>query len=716
MKKIELQILKMHCTACAAGIEGSLKAKAGVVAASVNYASEIARVEYDDKKIKLAEIKKIITDMGYEIGNEMEAEKEMKKMRNRVTVTIILGIILFYAAMIAMANFWVQMIVSSAILVINGGMIINGIKQLYRLKPNMDSLVALGVLAAYGYSLLGRELYFESAGFILVFITLGKYLEQVTKGKSREAVKKLLRLEPKKATVVREGEERVIEVGAVRKGEIVVVKPGESVAVDGMVTEGESSVDESMITGESVPVVKKKGDRVIGGTINIDGNIQFRATGVGKEMMLSKIVAVVEEAMESKAPIQALADKISLYFVPTVVAIAVISFGAWTVLTGDVGAAVRAMVAVLIISCPCALGLATPTAVMGGTGLAAERGILIKNGEALQKAETIGTVVFDKTGTLTKGVFKVYKVIKFIKSEKEVLRLAASVESKSEHPIARAIVKEAEKRKIKLLKVENFKNHPGRGVEGKIKISDKFKVYKVLKVAIGTKRLLKELGVDSKKWRNKINKLEQEGKTVVLLVIDDKLSGLIAVADEIKGEAKEVVNKLRQRGKKTVMITGDNKRVADRVGKEIGIDVVLSEVLPTEKADEVEKIKEEGQAVAMVGDGINDAPALAEADVGIVMGSGTEVAIETGEIVLLKNNLEGVVEAIDVAKFTMTKIRQNLFWAFFYNTAAIPVAAGLFYPLTAWTLNPAIAAAAMAFSSVSVVTNSLSMKWYKEKK
>ena len=699
MKKIELQILKMHCTACAIGIEESLKAKAGVVMASVNYASEKARVEYDEKKIDKKEIEDEIERLGYRVGMESDAENEVKTARNRVVVTIALGIILFYVSMIRMMGFWPQLMLSTAILILNGGMIRNGLKQIYGLKPNMDSLVALGVLAAWGYSLVGRQLYFESAGFILVFITLGKYLEMVTKGKSRDAVKKLIRLEPKMATVIREGAEALIEAGQVEKGEIVVVKPGESVAVDGIVVKGESSVDEKMITGESVPVLKVKGDKVMGGTINIDGNFQFRATGVGSEMMLSKIVAVVEEAMESKAPIQAMADKISLYFVPAVVGIAVTSLVVWLVLTGDVGLAVKAMVAVLIISCPCALGLATPTAVMAGTGLAAELGILIKNGEALQKAEGIKAIVFDKTGTLTVGKMKVMDF-----ENEEVLRLAASLEVKSEHPIAKAIVKEAKEMKIKMLPVTAFKNRPGMGVVGEINKE---------RTVIGTERLLEEENIGLGKFIKKVEEKQKKGQTVIIVAQAGKVIGLLAVADEIKENGADIVEKLKSRGKKTIMISGDNKQVAEAVGKQLRIDRIMAEVLPTEKAEEIRKIKNEGVKVAMVGDGVNDAPALAEADLGIVMGSGTEVAIETGEIVLLKNDLAGVVEAIDVSAFTMKKIRQNLFWAFFYNTAAIPVAAGILYPLLGWTLNPSIAAAAMAFSSVSVVFNSVSMKFKK---
>jgi len=699
MKKIELHILKMHCTACAIGVEEGLKAKTGIIMASVNYASEKARVEYDEKKIDKKEIEDEIERLGYRVGTESESENEVKIARSRVMVTIVLGIILFYVSMIRMMGFWPQLVLSTAILALNQGMITNGIKQIYRLKPNMDSLVALGVLAAWGYSLLGHELYLESAGLILVFITLGKYLEMVTKGKSRDAVKKLLRLEPKMATVIRKGKEVVIEAGQVEKGEIVVVKPGESVAVDGIVMSGESSVDEKMITGESMPVLKKKGDSLIGGTINIDGNLQFRATGVGSEMMLSKIVAVVEEAMESKAPIQAMADKISLYFVPTVVGIAVVSLVIWLVLTGDVGLAVKAMVAVLIISCPCALGLATPTAVMAGTGLAAELGILIKNGEALQKAERIEVIVFDKTGTLTVGKMKVMDF-----ENEEVLALAASLEAKSEHPIAKAIVKKAKEMKIKMLPVTAFKNRPGMGVAGEIKKK---------RVVIGTERLMKEEQIKLVGFKKKAEKMQKKGQTVIIVAKTGKVIGLLAVADEVRTNGATIIEKLQNRGKKTIMITGDNKRVAKAVGKQLKIDRVMAEILPTEKAEEVKKIKSMGVSVAMVGDGVNDAPALAEADVGIVMGSGTEVAIETGEIVLLKNNLDGVVKAIDVSVFTMKKIRQNLFWAFFYNTAAIPVAAGLLYPILGRTLNPSIAAAAMAFSSVSVVFNSVLMKFKK---
>ncbi|MFH1392287.1 MAG: copper-translocating P-type ATPase, partial [bacterium] len=569
-------------------------------------------------------------------------------------------------------------------------------KNLLRLAPNMDSLIFIGTAVAYFYSLtisilmfLGTKveanLYYESAALILVFISLGKYLEVMTKGKTSEAIKKLIGLQPKEATIIKDNEEIKIPISEVKVGDIILVKPGEKIPVDGIVIDGYSGVDEKAITGESIPVEKKKDDEVIGATINKTGVLKFRATRVGKDTMLAQIIKIVEEAMGSKAPIQLLADKVSFYFVPSVIGIAIFAFVIWLILGQPFSFALTAFVAVLIIACPCALGLATPTAVMMGTGLAAKQGILIKSSKALEIARNINIVIFDKTGTLTKGEPVVADIAEVSNSKFNILQIAASVEKNSEHPLAQAIIK---KYKGKLLKVKNFQAIPGQGVSGEINNQH---------ILIGNRKLIKsDIGYD----------LENQGKTVMLVSIDNQVVGAIAVADTLKEYSKEAVEMLHKMGKKVAIITGDNKRVGQAIAQQVGIDRVLAEVLPQEKSAEIKKLQQEGNIVAMVGDGINDAPALAQADLGIALGSGTDVAMETGEIVLIKDDLRDVIIAINLSKYTLKKIKQNLFWAFCYNIIGIPAAAlGL--------LNPIIAAGAMAFSPVSVVSNSLLMKRYK---
>jgi Cu+-exporting ATPase len=593
---------------------------------------------------------------------------------------------------------------------------ISGFKNLLRLSPNMDTLIFIGTAVAYFYSLiisilmfLGIEveahLYYESAALILVFISLGKYLEAITKGKTSEAIKKLIGLQPKEATIIKDSEEIKIPISEVKVGDIILVKPGEKIPVDGIIIDGYSGVDEKAITGESIPVEKKKGDEVIGGTINKTGVLKFKATRVGKNTMLAQIIKIVEEAIGSKAPIQLLADKVSFYFVPIVIGIAIFAFVIWLLLGQSFAFALTVFVAVLIIACPCALGLATPTAVMMGAGLAAKNGILIKSGKALEIARDVNIVIFDKTGTLTKGEPSVTDIIQ-IKDDvnkNSILQISASVEKNSEHPLAQAIVNKAKEEKINFLEVKNFQAIPGKGVLAEINSK---------KILLGTRKLMIDNQIDPRLIEEKMLVLENQGKTAMILARGEEIIGIIAVADTLKDYSKEAIEMLHKIGKKVGIITGDNKRVADAIAKKLNIDRVLSEVLPQEKAAEIKKLQDKGNIVAMVGDGINDAPALAQADLGIALGSGTDVAMETGEIVLIKDDLRDVVAAIDLSKYTLNKIKQNLFWAFFYNVISIPIAAGILYPFTGWLLNPAIAALAMAFSSVSVVLNSLLMKRY----
>lgn len=580
----------------------------------------------------------------------------------------------------------------------------------------MDSLIFIGTGVAYFYSLAltfilfsGREIsmesmYYESAAFILIFISLGKYLEAVTKGKTSDAIKKLMGLQPKVATIIKDGQEFEIPISEVKEGDIILVKPGEKIPVDGIVVDGYSGVDEKAITGESIPVEKKKGDEVIGATINKTGVLKFEATRVGKNTMLAQIIKIVEDAMGSKAPIQLLADKVSFYFVPAVIVIAAISGILWIILGQPFAFALTIFVAVLIIACPCALGLATPTAVMMGTGLAAQRGILIKSSKALETARNVNMVVFDKTGTLTKGEPVVTDIIEIEDKKINILQIAGSVEKNSEHPLAQAIVNKAKEKNIKFLEVKNFQAIPGKGVQA---------ILNKKKILLGTRKLIQENKIELKFIEDQMIELENQGKTAMILAVGKKIFGIIAVADILKENSKEAVDTLHKMGKQVAIITGDNKRVAEAISKQLGIDRVLAEVLPQGKSDEIKKLQEEGMVVAMVGDGINDAPALAKSDLGIALGSGTDVAMETGEIVLIKDDLRDVITAINLSKYTLSKIKLGLFWAFFYNVVGIPVAAGVLYPVTGWLLNPSIAAAAMAFSSVSVVLNALSMKMYK---
>jgi Cu+-exporting ATPase len=591
----------------------------------------------------------------------------------------------------------------------------------------MDTLVLIGTAAAYFYSLFNafllllgykvamNEFYFESAVFILVFISLGKYLEAVTKGKTSQAIKKLIGLQPKTALIIKNNRELEIPIDEVKVGDIILVKPGEKIPVDGIVVSGYSGVDQKAITGESMPVEKKKGDEVIGATINKTGVLQFRATRVGKDTMISQIIKIVEQAMGSKAPIQLLADKVSFYFVPAVIVIAVLSAVIWLILGYSLSFALTIFVTVLIIACPCALGLATPTAVMMGAGLAAERGILIKSSKALEIAKDVNMVVFDKTGTLTKGEPIVTDIVLIGKDieEKFVLQASASIEKNSEHPLALAIVNKAKEKNIALSEVEGFQAIAGKGVEANLDKKN---------ILLGTRKLMEDNKISVGLIENKMINLEDQGKTAMILAVGKKIIGIIAVADTLKENSKEAVDILHKMGKQVAIITGDNKRVAHAIAKELGIDRVLAEVLPQGKSDEIKKLQEEWKTegperkrwiVAMVGDGINDAPALAQSNLGIALGSGTDVAMETGEIVLIKDDLRDVVKSMDLSKYTLNKIKQNLFWAFFYNIIGIPVAAGVLYPFTHVLLSPSIAAGAMAFSSVSVVLNALTMKRYK---
>ncbi|HLD58602.1 MAG TPA: heavy metal translocating P-type ATPase, partial [archaeon] len=711
----------------------------GVKSAKVSLATEKAVVEFDPAVATIKEIIEAVKKSGYGAEKaesrdfEKQArEKEISGYKKKFLVSFALSLPMIFFMADAIAGFplpkileenmvSIQFLLATGVMVTGFEFFSGGLKALFlNRNPNMYSLVAMGVGAAYLYSLaasisfwLGlnflpkESLYYEVAALLIAFIFLGKYFEALAKGRTSEAIKKLIGLQAKTAFVERNGKEIEVKIEEVQIGDIVIVKPGQKIPVDGTIISGHSSIDESMVSGESIPVEKSIGDKVTGATINKNGFLKFRAEKIGSETFLAQIIKLVEDAQASKAPIQALADKISRVFVPSVIIIAIVSALIWILLGQSFLFALTIFISVLIIACPCALGLATPTAVMVGTGKGAEHGILIKSAGALQKAQEISTIVFDKTGTLTKGKPEVTDVIaKNSFKQNDVLKLVAIAEKKSEHPLGEAIIRKAQEEKIKIPDSEKFNSLSGKGViaefEGK-------------KILLGNRALMKESKIDFSLLEKELQKLEEEGKTAILIALDKKIAGIVAVADTIKENSKTAVEALKKMKKEVIMITGDNKRTAEAIGKQLGIENVLAEVLPEQKEKEIKKLQERGKIVAMVGDGINDAPALAAADIGIAIGSGTDIAIESGDIVLVKNDLRDVVAAIQLSAYAMKKIKQNFFWAFFYNVVGIPVAAGILFPFTGWLLNPVIAGTAMAFSSVSVVSNSLLMKRFRPK-
>ena len=735
-KEVVVRIGGMTCAMCVATIEKALKSLEGVKEASVNLGTESARVVYDSGITSLEDIRRAIEETGYTyigIAEEevQDAEREAREryiaeLKRRVMLGFSAGfvlLLLLYGDLVGLPvervpySLWVQFVIATPVMYyVAKPIFIAAYRALTHGVLSMDVMYAMGTGAAYIASVLATVgvlpegyVFYEAAVLLASFLMLGRLLETLAKGRTSEAIKKLIGLQAKTATVVRDGKEVEVPVEEVRVGDVVIVKPGEKIPVDGVVVEGESYVDESMITGEPVPNLKKAGDEVVGATINQNSVLKIRATKVGRDTLLAQIIRMVEEAQASKPPIQHLADKIVAYFIPVVFTIAIASYVYWRFF-GSVDImepglfAFISLISVLVIACPCAFGLATPTALTVGMGRGAEQGILIRNGEALELARKVTTVIFDKTGTLTKGKPEVTDVLAFNMPEEELLKLAASAEKRSEHPLAQAIVRHAEKLGIKPPEPERFEVLTGRGVVAELGGHS---------IAIGNRLLMKELGVElPEEVEQKLQELEGEAKTAMLVSADGKLAGIIAVADRLKEHAKETVEALHRMGRKVAMITGDNRRTAEAIAGKLGIDVVLAEVLPQDKANEVKRLQEQGEVVAFVGDGINDAPALAQADVGIAIGSGTDIAIESGEIVLIKDDLRDVVAAIQLSQKTLSKIKQNLFWALFYNTLLIPIAAGAGYVLFGIVFKPEWAAAAMALSSVSVVSNSLLMKNY----
>ncbi|MDO8572555.1 MAG: heavy metal translocating P-type ATPase [bacterium] len=772
MAKLVLKVKGMHCASCSILIDKLVGKQPGVTSVKTNYGSAKTAIEFDESKISLETIDAFVNKLGYDVirpdeesatieEEEQKEAKQIKQARNRVIAAFILAapIVVYYMAVHMFnlqhvhqlwgidLNYFYWILSTPIQFVICWSFYRNAFTAIRVGSANMDVLVVLGTSAAYFYSMIGflwfniSHPFWESSAALLVFILLGRYIEVLARGRASNAIKELLKLEAKEAHVVRDGKEMTVPINEIKEGDIVVVRPGEKIPVDGIIVEGRTHIDEKVVTGESFPVGKGVGEEVIGATINQEGLIRFKATKVGKNTLLSQIVRMVEEAQASRAPIQDLVDKISEYFVPAVVVLSILVFVGWYFIAElPFRAALMTTIAVLVISCPCAMGLATPTALVVGIGRAAKYGIILKGGEALEKAYKVTAIVFDKTGTLTIGkpVVTNFLMLPLAQvDEGEAVFLAASVEQGSEHPLARAVIEKG-KAQGELVSPKDFKAISGYGVYGMVfdKGSDK-------KVEIGNPAYMKNLGIDIALYQDKVDTLQGEAKTVVFMAVDGIPTAMIAMADTLKPFAKEAIAELKKMGKEIVMITGDNKKTAEAIGREVGIDRVMAEVLPQDKAKMVKQLQAEGKTVAMVGDGINDSPALAQADVGIAIGSGTDVAIETGEIVLVKDDLRDVVTAIQLSGKTIKKVWQNLFWAFFYNVIAIPVAGGIHLLITktafvggvpaAWvivmsenlgrfgtyflslsqaTLRPEIAGFAMAFSSVSVVLNSLLLKRY----
>ena len=749
----KFSVTGMTCSACSASVEKAVKKLEGINYVSVNLLTNSMIVDYNEEGIDENNIIEAVISAGYgasvfsknkneiKVSDKIKVEDEIKEMKKRLIISFTFLIPLIYISMghmmgLPLPSFlrglenaisygMTQFLLALVIAYVNRKYYEVGFKTLFKGSPNMDTLIAIGSSAAMIYGIFAiygmgyglgiqdfelvekyhMDLYFESAAMILALITLGKYLEKKSKGKTSEAITKLMDLAPKTATVLRNNKELTISIEDVIKDDIVIVKPGESIPVDGVIIEGNSSIDQSAITGESIPVEKNVGDKVIAATINKNGYFKFKAENVGDDTTLAQIISLVEDASSSKAPIAKLADKISGIFVPVVISISIISTIVWLLVGKSFEFSLSIGIAVLVISCPCALGLATPVAIMVGTGKGAENGILIKSAEALETAHKIKTVVLDKTGTITEGKPKVTDIIVNSNINKnELLKIAASIEKPSEHPLADAIIEKAKKENITLLDVDNFISITGKGIKAEINN----KIY-----YSGNLSLMKENNIDCSNFEKVINNLAQKGKTPLCFSDNSILLGVIAVADIIKPTSKKAIEEFKKMGINIVMLTGDNKNTAEAIRKELNIDKVIAEVLPQDKEKEVRKIQESGKKVAMIGDGINDAPALARADIGIAIGAGTDIAIESADIVLMKNDLLDGVTTIKLSKAVIKNIKENLFWAFFYNAIGIPLAAGVFYNILGWKLNPMFGAFAMSLSSVCVVLNALRLKLFK---
>ncbi|MBD2230803.1 heavy metal translocating P-type ATPase [Phormidium tenue] len=742
-----LKLRGMSCAACASTIEDAIRSVPGVEACSVNFGAEQAAVTYDPHQTNLTHIQAAVDDAGYtaqplsddpltaeDDAERRERETENRQLTRKAVFSLIMGGILVIGSLPMMLglpipfipmwlhNPWFQLVLTTPVLFWAGNsFFINAWKALKRHSASMDTLVAVGTGTAFLYSLfptiypqwfidqgLNPDVYFEAAAVIIALILLGRLLENRAKGQTSEAIRKLMGLQAKTARVIREGREYDIPIAEVVLGDVVLVRPGEKIPVDGEIIDGASTLDEAMVTGESVPVQKTVGDEVIGATLNKTGSFKFRATRVGKDTFLAQIVKLVQQAQGSKAPIQKLADQVTAWFVPAVIAIAILTFIVWYNIMGNVTMALITTVGVLIIACPCALGLATPTSIMVGTGKGAENGILIKGADSLELAHNIQAIVLDKTGTITQGKPTVtdYLTVNGTATELHLLKLAGSLERNSEHPLAEAVVNYAQAQGVTLEDPKGFEAVAGSGVQGTVAGQ---------RVQIGTHRWMQELGIATDRLQTQWDQLESLGRTVVWLAVDGQVEALMAIADAVKPSSAAAIATLQRMGLEVVMLTGDNRRTAEAIAREVGITRVFAEVRPDQKAAQVENLQREDKVVAMVGDGINDAPALAQADVGMAIGTGTDVAIAASDITLISGDLHGIVTAIQLSRATMANIRQNLFFAFIYNVAGIPIAAGILYPIFGWLLSPIIAGAAMAFSSVSVVTNALRLRNFRPK-
>ncbi len=748
MDNLTLKLRGMSCASCASSVEQAIKSVPGVIECRVNFGMEQASIKYDSKQTNLATIQSAVDAAGYEAlplqemaAEEDDAEKAdrksaSKKLQRKLWIAGSISILLLVGGIPAMTglhlpfipawlhNYWLQLVLTSPVQFWCGkSFYVGAWKSFKRRVATMDTLIALGTSAAYFYSVfvtffpgfftsqgLTPSVYYEVAASVVALILLGKNLENRAKGETSEAIRKLMGLQAKTARIIRNGEELEMPIAQVEIGDIVQVRPGEQIPVDGEVIEGSSTVDEAMVTGESLPAKKQLGDEVIGATINKTGSFKFRATRVGKDTFLAQIVKMVQEAQGSKAPIQKLADQVTGWFVPVVIAIALATFVIWFNATGNTTLATVTMVEVLIIACPCALGLATPTAVMVGTGKGAENGILIKGADSLELAQKIQVIVLDKTGTLTEGKPTVtdFVTVKGTadSNELKLLELAASVERNSEHPVGEAVVRYAKSQEVNLTDIRDFEAVAGSGVRG---------VVGGKSIALGTLRWMQEMGCDTDYLELRARDLEVSSKTVVWMAVEGKIEAVMGISDALKPSSAQAVKALQKLGLEVVMLTGDNRATAESIAQSVGITRVFAEVRPDQKAAQIQALQREGKIVAMVGDGINDAPALALADVGIAIGTGTDVAIAASDITLISGDLQGIVTAIQLSRATMRNIRENLFFAFIYNIAGIPIAAGILYPIFGWLLNPIIAGGAMAFSSLSVVTNALRLRNFKAK-
>lgn len=746
MENTTLKLRGMSCASCAKTIETAIRSVPGVTQSNVNFATEQVNVTYDANQTDIAAIQTAVKSVGYsaqpiladvltptEDADQREQRRESRQLLRKIWFSGIISIILVIGSFSAMTglpitfipmwwhNPWLQLGLTTPVLVWAGStFFINARKAVKRHTATMDTLVAIGTGSAYTYSLfptvfpgwftaqgIAPDVYYEAVAVIITLILLGRLLENNAKGQTSEAIRKLIGLQAKTARVMRDGRETDIPIADVMLNDIVLVRPGEKIPVDGKITEGRSTIDEAMVTGESLPVKKQVDDEVIGATINKTGSFKFRATRIGKDTFLAQIVKLVQQAQGSKAPIQRLADQVTGWFVPVVIAIAIATFVLWYNLMGNPTLALITTVGVLIIACPCALGLATPTSIMVGTGKGAEHGILIKDAASLEQAHKLQTIVLDKTGTITEGKPTVTDFVTIKGADRpdlKLLSLMAAVERNSEHPLAEAVVQYAQMQGAEPIDAQDFVAIAGSGVQGMVSNQ---------RVQIGTQRWMKELGIPTTDLQPQRERLENAGKTVVWLAVDGRITAIVAIADAVKRSSVKAIRALQKLGLEVVMLTGDNQRTADVIAREVGIQRVMAEVRPDQKVAQIQAIQAEGKRVAMVGDGINDAPALAQADVGLAIGTGTDVAIAASDITLISGDLNGIVTAIQLSHATMRNIQQNLFFAFIYNAIGIPIAAGILYPIFGWLLNPMIAGAAMALSSVSVVTNALRLKNFK---